>query len=281
MIRTLSFCLSAILVSFSGLSQEIDKAYNVPVKTISGRVVDVEGKALEYVNIGIQRKDFGTMSFRDGLFELGIPHRHLTDTLTFSHLGFETVKLPIAGMTSNETIVLFSEMYSLSEVTITASKVKRQKIGITMHSPFVGATARHNEWAVYMKPRKFPAKPELLNIYINWIDDKNDSVYFRVNFYAVTDSMPGENVTGKNIVIRHLIQKGWNELDLRPFNVYLTEEFFVSFEWLTDLDQKASRSFHYGAVLIRPRKMYIRNTSFGTWRKIPGAVNTMTLQVLY
>ena len=80
--RTLSLCLAAILVNFAGLSQEMDKAENVPVKTISGRVVDVEGKALEYVNIGIQRKDFGTMSFRDGLFELGIPHKHLTDTLT-------------------------------------------------------------------------------------------------------------------------------------------------------------------------------------------------------
>ena len=61
----------------------------------------------------------------------------------------------------------------------------------------------------------------------------------------------------------------------------MAEEFFVSIQWLADLDQKTERRFHYGAVLIRPRNMYVRNTFFGNWQKVTGIVNTMYLQVLH
>jgi hypothetical protein len=253
-----------------------------PVRTVSGRVIDREDRALEYVNIGIPKKGFGTMSLRNGLFELGIPYRYRNDTLTFSMVGFETVKMAITNLNNDEKIVLFTETYSLSEIVITAAHPKRQTIGINRHSPYVGATAKHNEWAVSMKPRKLPAKVEKLNIHMNWIDESADSSYFRINFYAVTDSMPSNNLSNQDIVIKCLIKKGWNEFDLRPFNIVMSEDFFASIQWLTDLDQRPERrQFHYGAVLISSKKLFERNTSFEDWHKIPGVTISMNLEILY
>ena len=150
----ISFILCALHISI--YSQTLES------KTIKGRVVDDEGRPLEYVNIGIKNKDFGTMSFRNGLFELNIPYKYQNETLSFSHLGFETEKRPIANMGNNEVIVLFSGAYSLSEVTITATQPRRQRVGITMRNRFIGATAKHNEWALHMNPRRLPAKVEKL-----------------------------------------------------------------------------------------------------------------------
>ena len=257
-----------------------------PVKTISGKVVDRENHALEYVNIGIERANFGTMSFRNGLFELGIPYRHLKDTLSFLHIGFEPVKMPIANMGSDETIEMFSQIYSLSEVLITAKQPKRQKTGITMTGGVVGTMAANNEWALLMKPRQLPARVEKLNFYVKfvsreWIDNPNDTLYFRVNFYAVTDSMPGKNLTGQNIVIKSLLKTGWVELDLRPFNIVMTEDFFVSLEWLADLDKRPNKRFSYGTVFLRPRALYLRDTVFEIWRKLPGIALSINLEILY
>ena len=237
-----SICISVILcvLHMSACPQTLE---NQTDKTIGGRVIDDKGQALEYVNIGIPNKDFGTMSFRNGLFELNIPYKYRNDTLSFSHLGFETEKRPIANMATNETIRLFPETYSLSEITITAVQPTRQKIGITMKNSMINATAGHNEWAMFMKPRKFPAKVEKLNFYVNWVEESTDSSYFRINFYAVTDSTPGNNLLTQNIVIKHFAKKGWNELDLRSFNIFMDNSFYASIQWLNDLDQKADRNF--------------------------------------
>ena len=91
----------------------------------------------------------------------------------------------------------------------------------------------------------------------------------------------GNNLSAQNIVVKHLIKKGWNELDLRPFNIIMSEDFFVSIQWLKDLDQKVDRRFHYGAVMMRPRSVYLRNTSFGAWRKFPGFVISTNVEILY
>jgi len=258
---------------------------NDSFRKISGRVVDEDGRGLEYANIGIERANFGTTSFRNGLFELDVPLKHLSDTLTFSFIGFDPVKIAIIDIEDNQTIEMRSQPYSLSEVTITARQPKRQKTGITMTGA-IGTGATNVEWALLMKPRQLPARVEKLNFYVkfisrDWFDNPNDTLYFRVNFYAVTDSMPGKNLTGQNIVIKSLQKTGWNELDLRPYNIVMTEEFFVSLEWLADLDKRPNKKFSYGTVVFRPRALFQRDTFFDTWRKIPGIALSINLEILY
>ena len=105
---------------------------------------------------------------------------------------------------------------------------------------------------------------------------------FRVKFYAVTDNgFPGENLSMQNIVIKHLVKQGWNEMDLYPYNIVLKENFFVSIEWLSDLDKKTDRRLFYGGVMMRPSAIFTRKTSFGAWSKIQGGQYSINLQILY
>ena len=132
-----------------------------------------------------------------------------------------------------------------------------------------------------MKPRKLPLKVEKLNIAFKSVDNREDSVYFRINFYSVTDSMPGNNILEKDIIVKHYITQGWNEFDLQPFNIIMKENFFVGIEWLPDLDKKDDRHIMYGAVMMRPQSAFGRDTRFGEWWKMPGFAISMNLQVLY
>lgn len=252
-----------------------------PVKTVRGKVIDGENQALEYVNIGIERKNFGTMSLRDGLFELGIPYKYRNDTLTFSHVGFEQERMPIANMDSFQTIELFENVNVLNEILVTANQPKRKEIGIKSYNRFLCAPPLHSERVMLMKPRKLPLKVEKMNIAFHSVDQREDSLSFRINFYSVTDSMPGNNITGQNIIVKHSITQGWNELDLQSFNIVMTENFFVGIEWLPDLDKKDDRHFMYGMVMLRPQSSFSRDTRFGEWHKVLGFAYSMNLQVLY
>ena len=119
-----------------------------PVKTVKGKVTDREDQVLEYVNIGIEQKNFGTMSLRDGLFELGIPYKYRNDTLTFSYVGFEQERIPINQMDSFQTISLYENTNVLDEVLITAKEPKRKKIGIKSYNHFLSSRALHSEKAI-------------------------------------------------------------------------------------------------------------------------------------
>ena len=61
----------------------------------------------------------------------------------------------------------------------------------------------------------------------------------------------------------------------------MNEEFFVSLEWLADLDKRPNKRFTYGTVVLRPRALYLRDTFFETWRKLPGIALSINLDILY
>ena len=111
----LFFLLILISLSFSVLSQV----------NISGNVSDSHThKSLSYVNIGINNKNIGTVSLLDGTFSFSIPIEYLTDTITFSAVGYFEKKLPIATLKSSQSknIELSKKSTQLNEVIITADK---------------------------------------------------------------------------------------------------------------------------------------------------------------
>src|SRR5476651_2034578 len=73
--------------------------------TIHGIVRDsASNEALSYVNIGIKHKNIGTVSLRDGSFNLTIPPENKSDTLTFSMVGYNDYKSAILDL-SNDVII--------------------------------------------------------------------------------------------------------------------------------------------------------------------------------
>lgn len=70
--------------------------------TVKGRIINGQGEAVEYVQVGIPKLQIGTISTADGRFEIDIPG----DTLEFFHVSYQTASYPVTGSTDDVVIVL-------------------------------------------------------------------------------------------------------------------------------------------------------------------------------
>lgn len=70
--------------------------------TVKGRIINDQGEAVEYVQLGIPNLHIGTISSVDGQFEITIP----CDTLQFFHVSYQTASYPVTGPADNVVIVL-------------------------------------------------------------------------------------------------------------------------------------------------------------------------------
>lgn len=76
--------------------------------TLRGRVVNAAGTPVEYVHIGIPDQKLGTISTRDGQFELVVP-RSKAGTVEFHHVSYETYYLSPSDFSKNLTIALSNQ----------------------------------------------------------------------------------------------------------------------------------------------------------------------------
>lgn len=93
--------LASLLVCQALSAQEI-------ADTLRGRVVNAAGAPVEYVSIGIPGQKLGTISTRDGQFELVVP-RGKAGTVEFHHVSYETYYLPVSDYAKNLTIALSNQ----------------------------------------------------------------------------------------------------------------------------------------------------------------------------
>ena len=70
--------------------------------SIKGRIVNEQGEAVEYVQIGVPNREIGTISTADGLFEIEVPR----DTLEFFHVSYQPASYSVTGASDDVTIVL-------------------------------------------------------------------------------------------------------------------------------------------------------------------------------
>jgi len=70
--------------------------------TVKGRIINGQGEAVEYVQIGVPKLQTGTISTVDGRFEIDIPR----DTLEFFHVSYQTASYPVTGPADDVVIVL-------------------------------------------------------------------------------------------------------------------------------------------------------------------------------
>ena len=70
--------------------------------SVKGRIVDEQGEAIEYVQVGIPRLQLGTISTADGHFEITVPR----DTLSFFHVSYQTRGYVVTGPAEDVLIVL-------------------------------------------------------------------------------------------------------------------------------------------------------------------------------
>lgn len=65
---------------------------------VSGRITDMAGKSIEYVNVGVANTTIGVISDGKGHFSMHIPDSLSGHEVIFSHISFDALRLPAADL---------------------------------------------------------------------------------------------------------------------------------------------------------------------------------------
>ncbi|WP_111308388.1 carboxypeptidase-like regulatory domain-containing protein [Confluentibacter sediminis] len=163
---------------------------------MSGMLIDSKTQApIEFVNIGIQNKNKGTISNLEGKFHLGIPKESSKDSLTISHVNYETLKIPIKSI-KNKTLYLEPKTNELAEVIISNKKKRHRKVGVKSYNPLLWLGALSKDFDIIENAQRInipekTVKVRYVNMYLRR-GFKADSSYIRINFYKNVNDAPGE-----------------------------------------------------------------------------------------
>lgn len=253
-------------------------------RVISGTVYSRNGKPIPYVNIGIKGSNNGTVSNQTGQFKIELPDTLLKEVITFSCVGYIQKDLPIKLTFAKEQNEIFLEqkIIELAEVKINNKGRKSYKIGIIARTPFIMTPSEsYNDNDIIEQARLIPIKQavKLLDANIYLASSVLDSVKLRLNFYKLVNGIPGERVVEKNIVQTFALKKGWLSFDLSKQDIFMNEDFVVSFEYLPDEQIKGKKIRLFFGAKLGSSNSYGRNSSLGLWQKHKGVNTTIYVTV--
>lgn len=204
---------------------------------ISGKIKDSQtNSSLEYVNIGIGNKNAGTVSNEKGIFKLKLNEKvNPNDTIVFSHIGFETKKIIVNQLKSEQNVIeMKPSENSLKEVVVTLKKPKPKQFGRSakglglMHFNFFTALDKTvDDYLSRERGMEFRIKKDckVTDFNFNITSNEFKSVKFRLNFYKVENSLPSKILIEKDIIFEVKDNKlGLFTVDLKPYDIYLDKE---------------------------------------------------------
>lgn len=259
--RALLLSLFIGLASFSNLSGQST--------SLKSKVVDAKGgQGIAFVNIGIPGKNLGTVSDERGHFSLPISDNMLDDTLLFSCIGYEPLRMPVRTLRDLPMpVVMQLKAVDLKPIKVEASKLKEKYFGIYTESAVVQAGFNQNilgkECGVLMSTKQTAL---LDQVQINFGKCTYDSVFFRLNVYQETDSGKFENILREPLLFS-FSQVELDEtlaIDVRPYNIEVKGNFMISVEYMRDL---GPGTLYFKSKLNK--SSYIRATSQAEWVKTP------------
>ncbi len=240
--------------------------------SLKGRIVDAETQqGLQYVNIGIIDNGIGTVSNSNGNFQLEIKEALYKETLRISSIGYETLNGTVEDylikLKKNPTLSLKTELSTLEEVVLSNKPKKRKRIGnkyvfglVTMvqNSPQLG-----NEIGSVIKVKNKITYLEKFSAGISV--NSYGKVKFRLKIYNLKEGRPNVSILKDNIIIETNVKKGRLTIDLKPYNLVMEEDFFVSLE-LIDKPENKKGGIFYSAGFIGA-DCYFRQASQDLWTK--------------
>lgn len=241
----------------------------------SGNITDSKNrKPLAYVNIGIKKKNMGTVSLENGTFSLNIPGENSNDTLTFSLVGYHELSVPVNKLVtgSSQNIQLNEKTIELNEVKVSAEKLVEKKYGIKKRSSLLhftdGMFAKDDIFEIGQLIHFGNNSAQVIsaNLYIN--ASRADSASFRINFYRYEDDRPSKRIIEKNIIQRHSIKEGWLSFDLTQYSIMLKGDFIVSIEFIPETKKDLSPIL-YEVKLGGTSRSFYRKNSLGNWNSPP------------
>lgn len=258
--------------------------------SIQGRIYDIANNIpVDYVNIGIIGKNFGTVSNSSGVFHLQVPRHFLDDSLTFSRIGYYSKSILVREliMKKNIEVVLTPKITDIQEVQIISKKLKLKRKGnITrthnMIMTISSDTSRlGSEVGTVINLPKTPVHINDLNFHI--VSNKPDSVKLRFNIYDYSKGKIGNNLLAENIYFTIKQEEtGDYKFDLRNYNIYASGKIFISIENVAvyishgpDPRKKYDEYFYDRisiSVALLGAKSFWKKASMANWEKTPSSI---------
>ena len=236
--RTPLFLLALLLLSFPVFGQE--------GVTVKGRIIDEQGEAVEYVQVGIPKLQLGTISSAEGHFEITTP----CDTLEFFHVSYQTGSYVVTGPADDLVIVLHEN--ELSPAVFTGGNTKEKYLlrpgtklpgtgGVLVFEPKTGSTKGVEIGSVAKTPKPFLVQDIQFGIWQNSIPD----CVVSVNIYRIE----GKNEAFVNVLLRPIYvnvaeSEHPQEFHIQPEETILLEpgKYFISFQ-IVDCNEKALEQY--------------------------------------
>ena len=266
MYRKTPLFLFVFLLSFTALNAQ---------HIVQGRIIDAFTKEpLPFVNIGVLKKELGTVSNEEGFFFLEVPDLFAKETLRFSMIGFDERDFQVADLEaillSNNTLVLAEQTTFLEEVVLTAEKKWDTRVSgnsTTSKLLITGFTSNQlgNEIALFVKVKKTPAYIE--GIQFSVVENIYPEVRFRVNVYSSDYRFPDDNILKENIFVTLKQSEGLISVDLKDYDILVDDDVFISLEWIDE--DLGSEGLWFSAGVFG-KSIYARSTSQAEWKKQRG-----------
>ena len=204
---------------------------NVKVK---GRIVNGQGEAVEYVQIGLPKRQIGTISTVDGRFEVEVPR----DTLEFFHVSYQPASYVVTGP-SDDLVVVLREQELPPAVSIGGNTKEKYLLRpgkkVLGNAAIISTSLRngHSEGrelgSVAQARKPFLVTDILLSVRSNQIPDCIASI----NIYRVEGKNESYvNVLRKPMYFDIAVSEHPQDFDIRPEETLLLEpgKYFIAFQ---------------------------------------------------
>ncbi len=213
---------------------------------VKGRIINEQGEAVEYVQIGIPKREIGTISTADGSFEIEVPR----DTLEFFHVSYQSASYYVTGASDNVTIVLHEQ--ELQPAVFIGGNTKEKYLlrpgSNVLKNIGVVSFALRNEnplgrelGSVANAKKPFLVKDILLSIHSNHIPGCIASV----NIYRIEGKKETfVNVLHKPIYFDIAVTNDPQSFDIQPEETILLDpgRYFISFQ-IVGYDEQAFKEY--------------------------------------
>ena len=236
--RTISFLLALLFVSISVSGQG--------TVSVKGRIINEQGEAVEYVQVGIPELQIGTISTADGRFEITAPR----DTLEFFHVSYQTGRYAVTGPADDVVVVLHEN--ELTPAVFVAGDTKEKYLlrpgtkiagngGVLVFEPKAGNTKGVEIGSVAKTGKPFLVRDIQFGIWQNSIPD----CVVSVNIYRIEGKNEEfVNVLQKPIYVNVAESAQPQEFHIQPEETILLEpgKYFISFQ-IVDCNEKALEEY--------------------------------------
>ena len=214
--------------------------------SVKGRIVNQQGEAIEYVQVGMPAKQIGTISTAEGHFEITVP----ADTLQFFHVSYQTGSYIVSGPADDVIIVLREN--ELPPAVFIGGNTKDKYLlrpgtkifgngGMLVFEPKTGNTKGVEIGSVAKTQKPFLVQDIRFGIWQNSIPD----CVVSVNIYRIEGNEEDFiKVLQKPIYVNVAESEKSQEFHIKPEETVLLEpgKYFISFQ-IVDCNEKALEAY--------------------------------------